>query len=784
MGTKKRGNMRSGCKRLVVAGVVALVASGCGFVVVHNANPGVATDSVVIVTPKNRVQLTPAEIESVEIRADLKGVDEGSVAVSIDSGDRWGDAIDITDAMTTLSHSEVVGLLDPMLIEPGITRVIVKALVGGMPIMRDVVFSYEPEIDVSMADRCEILGQSRCQLPFPSDYLTVEDSATATGRRVAFHPEAMPQNISGVHIDATEMNRNDGFSVGAAVVTLIPGLDLNVTRAAPITALGSSLDPHQSIVLLDATTGERHPFWAELDSNAGSDEKRTLIIRPARNYPEGHRMIVGLRNLKRSDGTTIEPSRAFRVYRDLIPTFLPEIENRRTAMDRIIGRLGDAGVDRKELFLAWDFTVISERSLSERSLHIRDEGFDSLGGAAPKFNISAVQDNVDANVWRRISGTFLVPKYLTGTGAPGSRFNYSPGSGPDALPARNGDFSAQFVCNIPRSVTRDGDDPISPGRAIAYGHGLLGSKDEVNSLGFQANQFRAVMCATSWIGMSTEDLGNIAGILSDMSGFPTLADRLQQSFLNQMFLARLMKDPAGFSRDPAFRAGSASLPTIATGSVFFNGNSQGGILGGAATALSTEWTRAALGVPAMNFSVLLTRSVHWDSFGALSRAAYPDDVDQVLSQQMVQMLWDRGEANGYAHHLTNDPLPGTPSHKVMLIEAFGDHQVTNVATETMARTAPGMRVWSPALADGRSRDGVPFWGIPALTSTGLPFTGSVLVVWDWGTDAAPITNTPNRAGTDPHGIGFGEPRVLSQVDQFLSTTGSFIDYCSGSPCQG
>ena len=29
-------------------------------------------------------------------------------------------------------------------------------------------------------------------------------------------------------------------------------------------------------------------------------------------------------------------------------------------------------------------------------------------------------------------------RYLTGTGAPGSRFNYAPGAGPDALPVRNG----------------------------------------------------------------------------------------------------------------------------------------------------------------------------------------------------------------------------------------------------------------------------------------------------------------------------------------------------------
>ena len=43
------------------------------------------------------------------------------------------------------------------------------------------------------------------------------------------------------------------------------------------------------------------------------------------------------------------------------------------------------------------------------------------------------------------------------------------------------------------------------------------------------------------------------------------------------------------------------------------------------------------------------------------------------------MLWDRGEADGYAQHMTRDPYPNTPPHKVLLHVAFGDHQVANVA---------------------------------------------------------------------------------------------------------
>jgi hypothetical protein len=99
----------------------------------------------------------------------------------------------------------------------------------------------------------------------------------------------------------------------------------------------------------------------------------------------------------------------------------------------------------------------------------------------------------------------------------------------------------------------------------------------------------------------------------------------------------------------------------------------------------------------------------------------------------------------------------------------------------MARTVPGMHVWQPALAPGRSTDVTPMWGIPAIPST--PFAGSALVEWDYGTPAPPITNTPNRAGSDPHGAGSANPGVLEEANQFLRTNGAFVDVCNGGPCQ-
>ena len=60
-----------------------------------------------------------------------------------------------------------------------------------------------------------------------------------------------------------------------------------------------------------------------------------------------------------------------------------------------------------------------------------------------------------------------------------------------------------------------------------------------------------------------------------------------------------------------------------TSHLYYNGNSQGGIMGGALTAVSPDFTRASLGVPAMNYSVLLPRSVDFDEFAAVLYPALP-----------------------------------------------------------------------------------------------------------------------------------------------------------------
>ena len=294
-----------------------------------------------------------------------------------------------------------------------------------------------------------------------------------------------------------------------------------------------------------------------------------------------------------------------------------------------------------------------------------------------------------------------------------------------------------------------------------------------------SNAYDAVFCGTDWLGLSMSTLAVAVSVVHDLDGFPALVDNLLQALLNAQVLGNLMESPRGFVTSPAFQDGSHHPLIRPSSGLVYYGNSEGGIMGGAFTALSTEVRRSVLGVPGMDYAVLLPRSADFAPFQTLLDETYPDKAVQQLGFDVMQMLWDRADADGYAEQMTSG-LPGTPSHQVLLEEAFGDHQVANVATETEARTI-GAALHEPALAPGRSPVRQLFWDIPVLRT---PSRGPALFVWDTGVPAAPLADTAPSNGPDPHDT---TPRTFhafwSQMHTFF-TTGEVGDPCGARPCTG
>ena len=711
----------------------------------------------------------------------------------------------------------------------------ITALLFGMSAASVAAVPHAPLVGVSTNAGCDPLDAAACLLPFPNDFFTVEDETTDTGRRVAFNELAMPRNGAetteggeGKAVDPTEWNRNDGFSPGAMVMTYVPELDLHKTWGTSerpysdvgtnepgyfdhrdhIADIGLYRRPAAPMVIVNASTGRRHAFWSELDTHPGAldAQEQVLILRPAVNFEEGTRYVVGLANLQRADGSKIDPGEEFAAYRDGKGA---DSDRQKHFDDNVFPLLERTGMSRDDLYLAWDFTVASERNLTERILHMRDDAFGRIlgdrnladrkvTGRSPDYVIDSHETLTDTwddshgeeqtQNYRRIHGRVSVPSYLDrpqqteghvkandlpyDPPVPGSRLFDADADGlPDQNPVET-TVEVPFVCELPLNGKAN--------VAVLYGHGLLGTRSQIGDIKSPRRYGPFFGCGVDWWGMSTPDLPTVVSIIGDLSHFASLPDRAQQGFLNFMFLGRAAIHPQGFVRHPVFQRDDGS-PLIKTATstktwLHFDGNSQGGIMGGSLVALSPDIQRGILGVPGMNYSTLLTRSVDWEDLYAIPfYENYRDPLERQIAFALMQMLWDRGETNGYAHHVTNDPLPNTPKHEVMLQVAYADHQVTNVAAEVEARTI-GAPIMLPGLPPGRHWEMKPYFADTAR----YPFRGSALVYWDSGNATPPNGDIPANHADDPHSHPRNEPAAGWQEAQWL-LTGWLVDVCDGKP---
>ncbi|HXA42400.1 MAG TPA: hypothetical protein VNV65_05730 [Candidatus Solibacter sp.] len=653
---------------------------------------------------------------------------------------------------------------------------------------------------------CDPLDPAQCMLPYPNDWFTRPDTSSLTGRRLDLTLLGMPHNAVGKPIEPFEWNRSDGFSAGAQILTLVPGMtkneDLTPSSLPDVTYLGLNSKNDLGVILLDTQTGKRWPVWTEIDQYtqeaglvATGTVQNDLMIHPAVNLTDGHRYIVALRHLVKDDGTQAQPSAAFQSYRD---GTAPLTDPRRQHMENIFSTLQQARVRRSDLYLAWDFTTASTKNVTGRLLSIRDDAFAQLGdtnladgvvsGSSPAFTVDAVNNysaSQNTNIARQVTGHFTVPCYIAPTCDPpakcssikGYPFDDCPMPGqflldplnPDALPQRRlgQTYQANFICNIGRG----GFEAHQKLRPVEYGHGLFGGAGEVNSDAetSMAQRFGMMYCATDWTGMASADVPNAILALSDLSRFPFLTDRVQQGELNFLYLARVMIHTQGFGSNPAFQYGDGSS-IIDTRQPFYDGNSQGGIFGGTVCAVSVDVRRCTLGVVGMDYSILLPRSSDYVATKPLSQTdiaqlpndptgqigysdifdlSYPDQSQRMLILDLIQTLWDRSDPNGYASHMTGERpqsrLPNTPTHHVLLQPAYGDHQVANITAETEARTIGAAGLYPPLVTARFAPYVDPFWNIPVIQA--FPYDGSAITLFDTG----PVRTVPPGAhnGTDP-----------------------------------
>jgi hypothetical protein len=624
-----------------------------------------------------------------------------------------------------------------------------------LPVLDDVP-DEPPTGAVLYPSGCDPIVPDSCGFPFPSDVWSIPDASTETGRRIAIPSGVIPPNRSGDTTNTSVLSESDGFSPGASMLTCMPGATAT-GLANPQQIERSTLDASPTIVV-DAETGERIPHWAEIDvASDPSGKPGAFIIRPAVRLRDATRYVVAVRRVVDEDGLRLAPSPAFRAIRD--GSGFPgdaTIEGRRAHYEDVFATLATAGVPRSDLQIAWDFTTSSQANNTRRLLHMRDAALAEIEeNGCPEYTIDDVSQPFLSHTALKIEGTITVPMYLDQVESGGVMT-----IGENGLPVRQGSAAFPFILEIPNAAE---DAPVP---VVQYGHGLLTSMEEVSIFRVTADNHGAAYFAMNNLGLYEADVGTIAGIIAsgDLSGFRMVPDGGQQAALNYIVAARAIE--CGIAHDArTFIDGS---PTIDPSRFYYMGSSQGGIWGAMLMAVSPDLERGALFVPGQSYDMMLLRSKDFNRFLYLFRIFYEDRVRFPVVTNIAQMLWDRSEGNGYAEHITRDPLPGSSVHQVVLFEGLSDHSVPNVATELLART-----IGAPQLEPNPG----PVWGIPSAEG---PIDGSALVRIDYGRDPAPITNVPAAGGgIDPHELTILHTTARAMAFGFFET-GLVTNLCDGS----
>ena len=304
--------------------------------------------------------------------------------------------------------------------------------------------------------RAALQRRSHARLPAPvPQRLRPDQGGPLDARPVAASPScARPcrRTSPARRIDPREWNRNDGFSPGQPIIVHVPSL----THPGRVPRLGHRAgqrprEVHEARASRCCCSTRRpasaRSCGASSTPTPVATPSRNLIIHPAKNLVPG-------RPLRRRAAHPARPRARAACGRR------PRRRSR--------ARAGRGGRQQASVYLTWDFTVASDRSLTARLLSIRDDAFAPARrhepgrrrDPGPRAGLHGHQrpglhgrpepdDRAHGHAARS-----PCPAISTSAGCPpGARFHYSSGR-PDALPTQipGNVQQAPFQCNIPRAA--------------------------------------------------------------------------------------------------------------------------------------------------------------------------------------------------------------------------------------------------------------------------------------------------------------------------------------------
>jgi predicted esterase len=619
-------------------------------------------------------------------------------------------------------------------------------------------------------DDCNPLGDNHCMTPWPNSAFEVADAtSTITGRRLAIPATTLPANFEHVHVDPTQWNLADGFSPSAPLMMSFKG-GVSPDGLIPPDNMDVSTTAQAPTVILDMTTGELVAHFSEIDMRplaTSAPDSQALFLRPAQRLVGGHRYAAAItKQVKAANGKELAVPPGFTALVHGTKTDHPLLEAMRPRFSDVLSALAQAGFPASDLVVAWDFTVASDEFIHSDMIAARDRALAALQNHPIGYTIKSDAPIGDGTmIQREVQGTLDAPLFLTnmGTNEDGTVIARDA----QGLPAVQGFYQIPFVAIVPACAYTS----TTPVGMVIYGHGLLGSSQEVAGAVQQttAAQLCVVFVGTDMRGMSQQDLGAVQRTLDDASNADQFTEVIEQGLVNHVTLVQAARTT--FAQTLFVDAANANKVLVDPSKVTYYGLSQGAIMGTAVMAYEPTMTRGVLGAGGANFSLLLDRSTGWTTDQVLINAAYKDPLDDELIMALIQMRWDKTEGAGVVNSVLTGSGLGVPPKQLLMQTALGDDAVSNFGTYWEVRSM-GAPVMGPT----------PYtpWGL-TVQNAPLP-PGSALVIEQGSAALPPLTNTPPPA-LGMHNLTREQAASRRQIADFFNT-GQIINECDGAcTCQ-
>lgn len=631
-----------------------------------------------------------------------------------------------------------------------------------------------PDVEVPSVEIPEgcnpVAFEHDCLMPFPSNVFLVDDPSLPSGMRVEVPSIALPETSAGQSVDLLHEHRIDGFSHHMPIAVYFSDVVDTSELVFHDDDPAPTLAPTSSTIIIEIGAGQGNeaiPHWAEVDYTRVEDGERIFYLRTHNRLKNGTRYIVALQDLKNRAGEVLPVPEGFRHIRDGVRGAHPRLDDELERFEaEIFPHLEAFGVDRGNLQLAWDFTTQTMEHVTADLVFMRNHLLDYYAEQAPAVTITAVDEDVNAQVARRVRGTITVPLYLEHP-----RVDARISRDEDENVLVNGTFEVPFTVIIPYSVMeREAGEP--PIRMIQYGHGFFGQRVEIET-GYVrqfAQDMKVVVMAVDWIGMALEDSAKVAdNLVNRTENTLRFIDRVHQGIVNQLALTEAarttFRDLEEFKHDGAL--------VYDPGELYYYGISQGHIFGTTMLALSAVLDRAVVGVGGASYALMMSRSGSFRTLLQLALFKFDSAREVQKFLTMSQLVFDRVDPITYAPMLFDDPLEGSPGERRLLMHiGIGDTDVPNVASHLHVRSL-GIPQLLPV---PRS--------IPLIDTIEGPVDGSAMVEIDYGVDPLPdyyALIPPAAEATGVHEAVRRNPRVLEQIDLFLRPGGLIVHTCDG-PC--